>query len=408
MATTAQDPVARLTTTFDFHDPDYTPDVAEIVNGTIREISAVTYSSAHGGFWILSRYEHVKAALKDHDTFSSGFGVHFPRSAGMPKFSPIDYDPPEHRAIRKLMSPPMEREAVRRLEPSIRQLAADLVEPIVRRGHGDLVTELSRPFAIGALALAIGLSESGQGAIRELTRNMWSRLSKDSDSTKFWPQYRSLISAEIQKAKERPEDSYLSRLRDSLVDGEPISDELLYSITVSFCVAGHDNTMNTLSRILWLLAGDAQLQQRLKREPGVMSGVAEECLRRWCPTDRFTRVTTRDVSIDGVTIPARSRVVLLFDAANRDSAKFSDPDTFSADRPDANQHLSFGHGIHHCLGAHLARTEFKAVLSELARHPAFRLTNEPRRYFENGRHIMFDRIQVRFEQPATAAQTPTG
>src|SRR5262249_12712951 len=126
--------------------------------------------------------------------------------------------------------------------------------------------------------------------------------------------------------------------------------------------------------------------------------VVEETLRRWCPTDRFTRVTTREVTIEDVTIPAGARVVLLFDAANRDPEQFSDPESFCPDRGNAHQHLSFGHGIHHCLRAHLARMELRAVLTELARHPVYSLPEEPRRYFENGRYIMFERIAVRFAE----------
>jgi cytochrome P450 len=321
----------------------------------------------------------------------------------MPKFSPIDYDPPEHGAIRRLMAPPVDREAVGRLEPAVARLATDLVAPIVRRGHGDLVAELSRPFAIGTLALAIGLSEKAQQEVRELTATMWRRMAKDGDSSAFWPAYRDLLSGEIERARREPGDYYLSWLVRARIDGEPVSDELLYSVIVSYCVAGHDNTMNTISRILWHLAGDPALQRRIKAEPGLAAQVAEETLRRWCPTDRFTRVTTRDVTIDGVTIPKGSRVVLLFDAANRDPDTFPDPDAFRPDRDDAHRHLSFGNGLHHCLGARLARAEFKAVLGELARHPEYRLTEEPRLSFENGRHIMFDRIPVRFEPSGTTA-----
>jgi cytochrome P450 len=106
-------------------------------------------------------------------------------------------------------------------------------------------------------------------------------------------------------------------------------------------------------------------------------------------------VTTRPVRIGGTLIPAGARVVLLTGAANRDPEVFPDPDTFRLDRH-PNRHLTFGHGIHFCLGAHLARVEFAAVLDGLLRHPPFELTAEPNRYFENGRHICLDRLPVRF------------
>jgi cytochrome P450 len=287
---------------------------------------------------------------------------------------------------------------MRALEPKVRALAAELIEPIAARGEGDLAAELSRPFAVRVLGLLIGLSDESQQKIREHTQTMWKHLSRDSDASQFWPAYQAVLGDEIRRAREQPGDYYLSWLANTHVDGEPVPDDQLYSIIVSYCVAGHDNTMNTISRIVWCLARDAELQARVRSEPAVRPQVVEEVLRRWCPTDRFTRVTTREVTIDGVTIPAGARVVLLFDAANRDPYKFPDPEEFQADRDNAQHHLSFGHGIHRCIGANFARTEFDAVLTELARHPTFSLAEEPRRYFENGRHIMFESIPVRFRR----------
>lgn len=397
MATAEQADIARLTEEYDWHDPAFTPDVAEIVNTAIREGPAVSYSPAHGGMWIIARYRQVKAALRDHATFSSGSGVHFPRADGMPKFTPIDYDPPQHAAIRALMAPPVHPDEVERMRAPMRALAAELIEPIAARGHGELFEELAQPLAIRAVGLAIGLSEPAQLEIRDLTQTMWKHLSKDSDAGEFWPAYHALLSQEIKRAKDQPGEYYLSRLAEAEIDGEPIPDDLLYSIIVSYCVAGHDNTMNTISRMLSFLAGRPELQRRLKAEPDLAGPVVEETLRRWCPTDRFTRVATRDVTIEGVTIPEGGRVVLLFDAANRDPEKFEDPESFCPERGNARQHLSFGNGIHHCLGVHLARMEFRAVLTELARHPLYHLTEEPYRYFENGRHVMFERIPVRFD-----------
>lgn len=393
---TRQDLIDRLIREFDHHDPEYTPEIAEVINSEIREAGPVTYSAAHGGMWILSRYEDVRAALRDHETFSSGAGVHFPRAAGMPKFAPIDYDPPEQRVLRRLMMPPMERAALRELEPKAAWLAASLIEPLVARGHGDLVTELAQPFAIGVLGLAIGLSDKAQREIRGLTVRMWRRLSKDPDATGFWPAFHALLSEEIERARKEPGDYYLARLAEAEIDGEPISDDALYSIIVSYCVAGHDNPMNTIGRTLWCLAGDTALQERLRTEPELMARTVEETLRRWCPADRLTRVTAREVTVDGVTIPAGARVVLLFDAANRDPRKFDEPDTFDPGRDNAREHVSFGHGIHHCIGAHLARLEITTVLRELRRHPPFTLIEEPELYFENGRHIVFSGLPVRF------------
>jgi cytochrome P450 len=265
------------------------------------------------------------------------------------------------------------------------------------RGYGEFTAEVAKPLAIGVLAMAIGLSESAQHRVRELTANMWKHLSKEPDSSKFWPAFQELLSDEVAIARTGNRDSYLSRLVNARIDGRPLSDETLHSIIVSYCIAGHETTMNTISRMLWHLGGNPALQLRLRAQPGLMSVAADETLRRWCPTDRFTRVATRDVTIGGTDIPRGSRVLVLIDAANRDPEKFPMPDEFSLDRGNSHQHLSFGFGIHACMGANLAKLELRSVLRELALHPGYRLTEEPHRHFENGRHIVFEKVHVEFE-----------
>ncbi|MFE1191174.1 cytochrome P450 [Streptomyces olivaceoviridis] len=138
-----------------------------------------------------------------------------------------------------------------------------------------------------------------------------------------------------------------------------------------------------------------ELQETLHEDPGLVPAAVEETLRLWTPVDHGTHVTTRAVQLGGTEIPADARVVLLTGAANRDPQVLPDPDTFRLDRG-VNRHLTFGHGIHFCMGAHLARVEFAEVLHELLRHPVFTFTAAPNRYFENGRHICMDRLTVQF------------
>lgn len=389
--------VRRLTERFDHHDPDLTPDLAEVIHRRIQQTAAVTYSAAHGGFWILSRHQDIKAALKDHRTFSSGSGVFFPRAPDTPKFGCVDYDPPDHTRIRGLMQPPLAQGRVQELTEKLAEIAADLVAPIVDRGHGDFLTELALPMALRSLAQTIGFSADARSRIRSVIANLWNRYSHDLDSSQFWPPIKELLADEIRRVRENPTDDHLSFLVRQEIDGQPISDAMLHSILVAYCAAGHETTMNFLSRLLWYLARRPELQRRLAGDPDLRPLVVEEAVRRWTPIDHITRLTTREVTVDGITIPSGSRVMLFTDAANHDSTIFADPEEFHAGRPNRLAHLSFGYGIHHCMGIHLARAEFGAVLGELARHNTYRLTEEPRRYFENGRHIVFDRVPVQFD-----------
>ncbi|MFC4146124.1 cytochrome P450 [Micromonospora mangrovi] len=393
MTSTGPDVIGRLTERYDHLDAEFVPEVAEVVNGRLRDGAGITRTEAYGGMWIVSRYALVRAVLKDHETFSSAQGVFVPRAPGVPKFSPIDHDPPEQKELRRMMAPPMLPDRIHALAPDVRRLAAELVGALADRGGGDVAEELARPMAIGVLALAIGLSEKAQHEIRELTTTLWRQLATAPDSSAFWPAFAELLSAEVEHARRSPGETYLAQLAR-----RPIPEETLHSIIVSYCVAGHETTMNTISRLLWHLARHPETQQRLRAEPESRSVAADETLRRWCPTDRFTRVATREVTLGDTVLPAGARVMLLIDAANRDPRRFPDPDTFSLDRGNSHQHLSFGLGIHACMGSGLARLELRAVLDELAGHGDYRLAGEPRRRFENGRHIVFEDLRVTFGQ----------
>jgi len=164
---------------------------------------------------------------------------------------------------------------------------------------------------------------------------------------------------------------------------------------VAYAIAGHETSMNTLAHLIWQLARRPELQDALRDAPELMPAAIEETLRLWTPVDHGSRVTTTDVQISGVTIPRGARVILLTGAANRDPEEFDEPDEFRLDR-ERKPHLTFGQGIHFCLGAHLARIEFLAVLRELAAHPNYSLTGPVRRSYENGRHICIDQLPVAF------------
>lgn len=387
--------VERLAADFDHHDAEFDPDVAIEVHRVIRERGRVAFSRAHGGMWVLSHHADVLAALRDHRTFSSGAGVFFPRARAAPRFAPLEYDPPEHTELRNLMKPPFATAAVRHLETAVRDEVSAALAPMLARSHGDLVAELCVPLPIAAVSHAVGFSADAQRRIRRLTSDTWAGMSTDDGAESFWPQFAALLQSEIDRVRAQPGDDYLSTVVRSEIDGQPVTDATLRGLLVSFAIAGHETTMNTLAHLLWQLARDADLQDRLRSEPELMPAVINETLRLWTPVDHGTRLTTRAVQIDGTTIPAGARVVMLAGAANRDPSVFADPDDFRPDRARAG-HLTFGTGVHACVGARLARLELLAVLRELARHPSYELTRPARRYYEAGRHICIDALVVRF------------
>ncbi|GAA2264675.1 cytochrome P450 [Streptomyces atrovirens] len=397
--------LARLTADFDAHDPHLSPDLAVDVHRAIRTATPVTRSRAHGGTWIVSRYDDVRAALADHRTFSSASGVFFPRAPGTPRFAPLEYDPPEQTRFRTAMKPPLQRSRVRQLHGALADLVRRHITPITERGHGDLIAELAVPLPLAAVGLAVGFTEHAQRSIRDLTSNTWARMATDNGPAGFWPAFTELFDHEIRRARRQPGDDHLSALVRAPFDGRPVSDEDLHVMLVAYAIAGHETTMNTLAHLLWQLGTRPELQTELRRDPGLIPAAVDETLRLWTPVDHGTRVTTRPAVLSGTGIPAGARVILLTGAANRDPDVFPDPDTFRLDRG-TNHHLTFGHGIHYCLGAHLARTELTHVLQEFTRHPPFILTRQPTRSYENGRHICLDRLPVRFAPARSSGPCP--
>ncbi|MFE9360481.1 hypothetical protein ACFYPB_41325 [Streptomyces olivaceoviridis] len=245
--------LARLTAGFDAHDPHLSPDLAIEVHRAIRSTAPVTYSPAHGGTWIVSRYHDVKTALADHETFSSAHGVFFPRAAGTPRFAPLECDPPEQIAFRTAMKPPFSLARVRELHDAVVQQVRSHIHPIAARGHGDLIAELAVPLPLTVVGLAVGFTEHAQRRIRELTSNTWGRMPKDDGPGGFWPAFAQLFDSEIRRARQQPGEDYLSTLVRTPLDGRPPRDDELHVMLVAYAIAGHETSMNTLAHLLWQL-----------------------------------------------------------------------------------------------------------------------------------------------------------
>lgn len=387
---------AQFVTRFDHQHPELTPDIAPAVYAELRRRCPVAHTDSHGGYWVLTRYADVLAAAKDHETFSSAGGVFIPRPEGVPQFPPIEFDPPVHTALRDLMRPPLTASEVREVEPQIRLLVEELVGPLVTKGGGDLVGELAVPLPLRVLSAVVGFSQKATERIRALSEELWAGMAADEDSSGFLPAYAGLLAQEIAEVRSSPRDDYLSWLVDQEIEDRPVTDEELIGILASMAIAGHETTMNSAANLLLHLARTPADQERLRADPALVPLAVEEGLRCWSATVNFARTLTRPVTIDGVTIPAGERVLLVYQAANRDPDEFDDAETFRLDRK-PNHHLAFGQGIHFCLGAHLGRAELRILLDELVRKaPPFVLTGDAPRYFEGGVHQCVKSVPVAF------------
>ncbi|WP_020497493.1 cytochrome P450 [Sciscionella marina] len=350
---------------FDHHAPLSSEEIFADYAGL--RARGVTYSAEHGGFWVLSRYADVRAALRDPATFSSAGGIRIP-AIGTGRSIPIEFDPPLHTDYRKLFTARITSRSVRAMTPFLTDLINGLVDGYHENGGGDFVRQVALPMPLAVLEEVVGFQPDTISQLRELTEDSWHQITERSlDEARS--QLCAVIRAEIARHRSHLPDDYLTELLAARVDGRPVTDDELERVLLTFAIAGHETTTNAAGWLAHLLARNQSLQTTVRHDPDRVPVLVEEALRVGSPAQLFARETTRDVEIGGQTIPAGSRVLLALASANRDETQFPDATTIDLDRG-LRGHLAFGFGIHQCPGAVLARTELKLLLTRLAELPA--------------------------------------
>jgi cytochrome P450 len=384
-------------TGFDPYHPDLTEPAIWDVYAQLHAAGPVAWSSAHGGFYIVTGFSDVRAALRDPAVFSSASGHRIPTDGSQTSI-PIDFDPPLHTEYRALFAPALAPARVRALEPFLRTRIEGLVDDFIATDGGDFVGAVALPLPLAVLVEVVGFSEETVARFRAVTERLWGRFGAGMTFAEAAAEIGALMRGEMRDhAATRPDD-FVTWLLDAEVDGRPIRDDEVVSALASLAVAGHETTMNASSALVFLLAADPRLQDRLRADAGVGPRIVEEMLRLRSPAQNFARRTTRDVEVAGVGIPAGSAVLLSFAAANRDPAQFPKPEHFDLDRP-SGAHLAFGWGVHQCVGAALARLELRILLETLRARAPFRLAGAPRwSPLQAGNHLGLTTLPITFDQ----------
>ncbi|QMW21929.1 cytochrome P450 [Sandaracinobacteroides saxicola] len=291
-------------------------------------------------------------------------------------------DPPVHTRFRKLVNLAFSMKRVDAIEGRIRQIAVELIEAMLAKPQADFVADFAIPLPVAVIAREIGMEASTDVA----TVKRWSdafadrlggMISKEREIecahevVEFQHRVKSLIDA---RRAERTDD-LLSDLVYASVDGEaPLTDAEIMSIMQQLMVAGNETTTSTLAGGLLLLMQNPAALAAVRADGKLIPNMVEEMLRLESPTSGLWRVVTRDTELAGVAVAKGSMLMLRFAAANRDPAKFPDPDAFLPERKNARSHLAFGRGIHMCVGNMLSRKELAVAFEELlARMEGFEL-----------------------------------
>ena len=316
-------------------------------------------------FYTLSRHADVAAALRDVETFSSewGLGPRFMPPVGMLS------DPPQHTFFRRLVQQAFTPGAVAALEPRIASLAASLLDEVTAGEAWDLHDEFAFPLPVIVIAEMLGAPAEDLDRFKRWSDVTVAALGAE-DPTPYADELAALdayLLAAIEERRRAPQaDDLIARLVRAEQDGARLADEEVVSVITQLLVGGNEPTTSLITNAVWRLLERPERWAALVAEPALVDAALEESLRFDPPVLGLYRTTTRAVALHGVTIPANTKVMLHYGAANRDPAAFDDPDTFSLDRPE-KRHLSFGLGVHFCLGAQLARLEASNALRALVR-----------------------------------------
>lgn len=346
--------------------------------------------------WLVPHHADVSALLRDrrlgrtylHRFTHEEFGLAAPPAAHEP-FTTLngqgllDLEAPDHTRIRRLVSKAFTLRTVERLTPTVRRLAAELVDAFVAEGGGDLLAAVAEPLPVAVIAEMLGIPESDRPLLRpwsaaicgmfELNPPEETARAAVVASTEFSTYLRELIAVR----REKPGEDLISGLIAAHDEDERLTEQEMVSTCVLLLNAGHEATVNTTVNGWRTLFHHPGQLAALRADHGLLSTAVEELLRYDTPLQMFERWVLDDIEIGGTVVPRGSEVALLFGSANRDPERFADPDTLDLSRPD-NPHITFGAGIHYCLGAPLARLELTASFDELLRKaPEMRLVEEP-------------------------------
>jgi cytochrome P450 len=379
--------------------------------------NAPVFRDGRTGVWMLMGYGDVMRALREHETFSSAVS---PADSGPGRWL-IFTDPPRHKILRALVQRAFTTRMTESMGPSIRELAQSLLAAHASRGTMDLVGDFAAPLPLMIIARMLGAPTEDWRRFREWSEGMLAladtigggprssaAAAKFSETHEAMRAYLAELLACRRESRGEERDDLLVRLADAEADGARLTEDEILAFFELLLLAGHETTTNLIANAVLCFAGHPDQLARLRRAPDLLPGAIEEVLRFRSPVQAVFRVTRREATLSGTTIPAGQLVLAFVGAANRDPARFADPDRFDIERR-PNAHIAFGHGIHYCVGAPLARLEARVALTELLALPRLSLLDDepwqPRRAF----HVHGpSQLPIAFRTPDQSARISTG
>ncbi|WP_098957198.1 cytochrome P450 [Pseudonocardia sp. N23] len=334
----------------------------------LREAGPTVWLSKYEMF-AMTRHSSVRRVLEDWQTFSSAYGVMMNDEMNkVLRGNTLCSDGEQHDAQRRVVIRPLRPLSLRALHDQITAEAEQLVDRLVAKGSFDAATELAHHLPLTVVSNLIGLPEDGREQMLVWASEMFNCFGPANERTvSAFPVLQQMVSyasTQAVRGKLKP-GSWAEAIHDAADRGE-ISPEAVPVMMIDYMGPSLDTTIFAISSAVELFARHPDQWDLVRQDPSLVAGAVEEVIRLEAPIQDFSRYAVSDYDLDGVIVPAGSRAIVFYGAANRDEREYSDPDHFDIRRT-ARTHMSFGAGPHQCVGMNLARLEISALFMALAK-----------------------------------------
>lgn len=378
-------PVSAQAIAFDPFGDGYQQDPPEYLRWAREQ--EPTFFSPQLGYWVVTRFDAIKAIFRDNITFSPSIALEKITPTG-PEANAVlasygyamnrtlvNEDEPAHMPRRRVLMEPFTPEALKAHEPMVRELTRQYVDRFINDGSADLVDQLLWEVPLTVALHFLGVPEEDMDALRRYsiahTVNTWGRPKPEEQVAvahavgNFW-QLAGQILAKMRLDPSGPGWMKYG-IRQQQLHPEVVTDSYLHSMMMAGIVAAHETTANATANAMKLLLQHPRAWKDICEDPSLIPNAVEECLRHNGSVAAWRRLATTDVVIDGIAIPAGSKLLIVTSSANHDERHFADADLFDIRRDNASEHLTFGYGAHQCMGKNLARMEMQIFLEEFTR-----------------------------------------
>ncbi|WP_426746131.1 cytochrome P450 [Myxococcus faecalis] len=357
-----------------------------------RREAPVFFSPALGA-WVVTRHADISAVVADTERFSSAESITVGAATTPPEVvaalmdgyplvpSLVDNDPPAHSRFRGLVSKAFTGRRLAEKEPFIRALVDELIDSFRHEGKADLFLRFAHPLSASIIAEILGIPRADIHRFRRWSDELTTVLAAHGSiehqvaCARGVVEFQRYLAQALEERKTAPREDLLS----DIVTGSkemtpPMSMAELVSMLMQVHFAGHETTAGLIVGAVELLLEHPEQLQALREDPALIAGAVEEAVRMTSPVHAMFRTALEPVELGGVPIPQGAHIRIVYASANRDEARFHEPERFDVRRPDVKKHLAFGQGLHFCIGAPLARLEARLALEALLRSlPGLRL-----------------------------------